>query len=154
MEDLIPLIIIILISLVGAIGRKKKKSMQGTVSDAPQRKDEIFSWLEQLANSDEIKTPERVQPEVVDQPQANKTPEKNKYSQYSGFISPEEKVGMMAKEGMRINDRPKYVKHVSEIEGGKHETKDKHSIKKHSIVEHFNLKQAVVFSELLNRKYQ
>lgn len=156
MEDLIPLIIIILISLVGAIGRKKKKSMQGPVNDAPQRKDDIFTWLENLTDSDELKTSERVEPAEVDvfeQPKVNNAPEKNKFSQYSGFITPDEKEGMMAKEGLRINDRPKYVKHVSDIESSKHETIDKLTIKKQSLVQQFNLKQAVVFSELLNRKY-
>ncbi|HPR61293.1 MAG TPA: hypothetical protein PLF35_10125, partial [Prolixibacteraceae bacterium] len=86
-------------------------------------------------------------------PQVNNATVNNKYSQYSGFITPDEKEGMMAKEGLRVNDRPKYVKHVSEIDSAKHENRLKHSIKKHSLIQHFNLKQAVVYSELLNRKY-
>jgi hypothetical protein len=50
MEDLIPLLIIILISIVGALGRKKKEerlTQANPISPPAQarERDDIFSWL-------------------------------------------------------------------------------------------------------------
>lgn len=164
MEDLIPLIIVIAISIIAAIGRKKKR-LDGQNSASPmdqnRRDDDILHWLEKFGVvEDEEVTPipeekpfsasDRIAV-VKETPVEMKTPEKevmtNRFSQYAGFISPEEREQIMAREGvssvMHKKDEPKLT-HL-EVDDSDQE------FKKTKI--EFDLKQAVIFSEILNRKY-
>jgi hypothetical protein len=163
MEDLIPLIIVIAISIIGAATRKKKRREGRNISNPGQQTrhdDEIFKWLEKLGIDEDEVSPFHREPAIAEnQLQVNaqeapieiKTPVRdvliNKYSQFSGFISPEERENLMAREGIS-SLKPK--KEVNDLIQKSNEDALE-DLKKQKNV--FDLKQAVVFSEILNRKY-
>jgi len=162
MEDLIPLFIVIAISIIAAVGKKKKRLGNEDISSPfnQNRKDsDILNWLEKLGLEEEVTPLAEEKPFsanertaiVKDTPEVVKTPEKevaiNAFSQYSGFISPEEKEQIMAKEGVSSIGHKKTENDLTQqpvIDPEKEDEKPKIA---------FDLKQAVIFSELLNRKY-
>ncbi|HPR33438.1 MAG TPA: hypothetical protein PLK12_15160 [Prolixibacteraceae bacterium] len=161
MEDLIPLIIIILLSVVSAVVRKKRKgqAVERTISPPPKRQEDLFTWLEQL-NPDTDEEPAPGKPSFWDQPLPDEKepvteipdtiPPEQKVStvfdSYSGVISEEEKKDLMSREGIpAITDRTRK------------KTEDPVKEEAELVPEYdagfFDLRQAVIFSEILNRKY-
>lgn len=159
MEDIIPFLIVMAISIIGAATRKKKKRSFGENISAPReevREDNDFmSWMERVAGVDEepadpyqapipIVEPVAVDP-VVEEPKPAR--DDDKYKQYSGFITPEEKQNLMKEEGQRVISKKEQEVHrkkdpIKEFEIGREKRKID-----------FDLKRAVIYSELLNRKY-
>ncbi len=161
MEDLIPLIIVIAISIIGAVGRKKKRQ-EGRNISRPQyqtrRDDEIFSWLEKVGIEKEDISPfldeepygSTVVVEDHKEPPVNHTETRegttpNKYAQFGGVITPEEREQMMAREGVSaikrknvLSDQPQQVRETEEP---------------YTRNTDIDLRQAVIYSEILNRKY-
>ncbi|MBN2649514.1 MAG: hypothetical protein JXR50_07220 [Prolixibacteraceae bacterium] len=165
MEDIIPLLIIIAISVIGAIGRKKDKRKNPNIS-APQTRqqdDGIFDWLEKIADDrveaeEEIPyAPNPVRDDNIYQKETSKTfePEEkpaNAYAAYSGFISPDEKEALMANEGVStIKQRESTIFKPKNAVESSMKTSKKKQKRKHQRA--FNLRQAVIYSEVLNRKY-
>ena len=160
MDDLLPFLIVILISIIGSIGRIKKKRTLQQNSVQPQQKqknEDLFSWLEKLndngfnqpvpyqSDSDmmqEEKSFETIQEEVA--PVVEKT--ENKYAKYTGFISPEEKQKLVENEG-------KSAVKKENTEGDLTTTKRKTLMSRDKQKSRFDLRQAVIYSEVLKRKY-
>jgi hypothetical protein len=163
MENLIPLLIIIVVAIISSANQKKKREQRRNISTPrtkQQQENDFLGWLEKLGvEEDEIPPVRQTTPfaksvqkdEVKEAPVEVKTPPKdsilNKYSQYSGFISPEEREQIMAKEGVS-SLKPKKEEHDLTV---KEDEEIEKEIKKPKI--EFNLKQAVIYSEILNRKY-
>lgn len=165
MEDIIPLLIIIAISVIGAIGRKKDKRKNPNISapETRQQDDGIFDWLEKITD-DRMDTEEEIpyapQPVSNDNVYQNETskafePEEkpaNAYAAYSGFISPDEKEALMANEGIStVKQRESTIFKPKNAVESSVKTPKKEQKRKHQ--EAFNLRQAVIYSEVLNRKY-
>lgn len=164
MEDYIPLIIVILISIIGAVSRKKKRQDLENISTSDQsmhRDNDFLGWLEKLNIVDdgalvsdekpfiEVDKNEPVQAKVVtvEEP-VKKEVIPNIFSKYSGFISPEERENLMSKEGIyTVNKRV-----ISEGDLTKQTTKDSDEIDKMAKFE-IDLRKAVIYNEILNRKY-
>lgn len=164
MEDLIPLIIVIAISIIGALGKKKKPPVvnhQANTSSERVRDEDIFNWLEKF-DVDTHTAPmasvpkSEVEPEIFtyenshieEEPIDHVEPEKTvgKYSGFDGFISPEEREAIMSREGGSF-----YKKAAQE------KTKPVVSPLQETVEEEqeseFDIRQAVIYSEILNRKY-
>jgi Ribonuclease G/E len=163
MEDLIPLLIVIAISIIGAVTRKKKRP-EGQNIAAPgqsnRRDNEIYNWLEKLGIDEEEVRPfsfdkpfTAAAPKVVvnETPSLTREPVKepvpNKFAQYAGFISPEEREQIMAKEGVSV------VKSKKDESESIQKTSDTQANDLEDQKFDFDLRRAVVFSEILNRKY-
>ena len=100
MEDLIPLIIVIVISIFGAISNKnKKRQAQENIEQSnpvSEKKDDFLSWIERISQDDEVVAPfikATINPTIVDktfqeeiEDQKAAKPEVNKYASYTGFI--------------------------------------------------------------------
>lgn len=126
-----------------------------------KEKDDIFSWLENL--SDDESDLEYVVEEPVFVEKKKKTPVKeavaaepvnSKYSSFTGVMGDE---FPFSKEGERSVDIKTYAKtgmkrNTLEQDAVKSAGNQQPNLKKH-IKQTFNLKQAVVYSEILNRKY-
>jgi len=164
MEDLIPLIIVIAISIIGAVTRKKKPMNQDGIHTPNQRdhqNDDLLGWLEKLNIREdeepffeEDHSPEMVHSEVpqrksvlVEEPVKNEV-KPNVFSQYSGFISPEERENLMKREGISTVKK----KVVMEGDLTQQTIKDSEIIEKKPKFE-IDLRKAVIYSEILNRKY-
>jgi hypothetical protein len=162
MEDLIPLVIVIAISIFGAITNKNKKRQPqediGHTRPVQEKKDDFLSWIERIAQEDDLVAPfikaangptvqEKTFQEEIEQQKAAK-PEPDKYASYSGFISPEETEALKQKEGARV------IKTKSFDEGDltkQNFFKDEEVKAKEKI--DFDGRKAVIYSEILNRKY-
>lgn len=175
MEDLIPFIIVIAISIIGAATRKKQKPpVQGgfveeePVHEAPQ--DDLLGWMERLLDDQKLPfTEKQVHESPYDSTQSSyETPEpvvaeapaKSLYHEYSGFISPEEKDEMMKKEAPRVFEKKKETpaKYQKPLVNDFADDLTKQSIKDGEIGKQrepidFDLKKAVIFSSILERKY-
>lgn len=177
MEDLIPFLIVIAISIIGAATRKKRKPQvnggfleEEIEREAPQ--DDLLGWMERLMDDQKLpftgKQSELVPEEYLEEsyneptPVVAEAPVKSLYHEYSGFISPEEKEQMMKKEAPRVFERSKSAHSTHEYM--KPESKDfaddltKQSIKdaeigKPKVNSDFDLKQAIIVSTILERKY-
>jgi hypothetical protein len=164
MEDYIPLIIVILISIIGAVSRKKKRHEVENISTPGHRishDDEFLGWLEKLniegdhsLFSEEKSVSESDNKEIVPEKlvivevPVKKEVIPNIYSKYSGFISPEEREDMMSKEGISTVKK----RGVSEGDLTKQTAKDSDVNEIKSKFE-VDLKKAVIYNEILNRKY-
>lgn len=157
MEDFIPLLIIIVISIVGAIGKKKQKNQPVNTENTQQTRepDEIFRWLDQLTEKQQIEQePQTAQAQEIVEPKSQsdikdsynsgsvKDKINNQYSAFSGIISNKEREELLNKEGQS------FVK-----ENKKPEVKRSKFRKHQSMTKNFNLREAIVYSEILNRKY-
>ncbi|MDA3928415.1 MAG: hypothetical protein PF541_05610 [Prolixibacteraceae bacterium] len=160
MDDLIPFLIVIAISIVGAASRKKKKRSLSKNISAPQqatRKDDFLSWMEKLSGEDESEDPyeqsaamaAEVEPvkEAVDtkkyEPISSRT---DLYKKHQGVIGPEEKAKSVKKETSH------FVKSKVESEENIQTIKESEIGNKESVID-FDLRKAIVFTEILNRKY-
>lgn len=164
MEDIIPLIIVIAISIIGALGRKKKRPDHGNISTSSHKirqDDDFLGWLEKL-NIDEEEEPVsveepllrksnddmfQVKPEFISEP-VKKDAVPSIFSKYSGFISPEERENLMSKEGIST------VAKKGAVEGDL----TKQTVEKSQATEKMpkfevDLRNAVIYNEILNRKY-
>ena len=157
MDDIIPFLIVIAISIIGAAARgKKKRDASGNIiapSNSKRNNDEIFSWLEKFAGEEEQVIPnkeplEQTIPVNFEKPIENKKiiePYKKQSSQYTGFISPKETQELIEKEGNRIITGT--AQKINQTE------KTQIKIKNINNKNVFNLKKAVIYTEILNRKY-
>lgn len=164
MDDIIPFLIVILITVIGSISQiKKKRALQQNSTQAPQakRNDDIFGWLEKL-NEPELDRPSPFMQNFIN-PQNEMPVEEtelieeaepvieiadNKYNQYNGFISPEEKKQLMEMEGSSaLQKSEKEEKHRPVTLKKVHPWNQK-------LNEEFDLRKAIVYSEILKRKYQ
>jgi hypothetical protein len=182
MEDLIPLFIVILLGIIGAVGRKRRRPVQeqdDVVEPRQQSTDEdLFSWLNKLDVEDEPKNQEVEQPEVFDEtdsqeiieneekpvvakekPDFKHKPAKHVFSGYSGVITEEEKPDLISKEGIsaipgKNEDKKAEPEPEPEPEPEAEAGLSKgHTFKRKSALSDFDLKKAVIYSEVLNRKY-
>ena len=164
MDDLIPFLIVILIAIIGSISRIKKKRMmdENSTQSRPIKNDDLFSWLEKLTDEEDKQPfpyreeenymPKEEPVEIIEE-KKEETPEptfekiENKYAQYNGFISPEEKQQLVKNEGFSFAKK----------------AADKDDLTKSSVLKSvapnlnrkkgFDLRKAVIYSEILNRKY-
>lgn len=166
MEDLIPLFIVILLGIVGALGRKKRKRIAEEEIAEPRQQstdDDMFSWLNKFQVEDEpvqektdrqflFDEPETQQAvEVEEKPVEKAAPEPARFLGFSGFITEEEKARLMAKEGISALHNEKVQ--ADEKKGDTEKEEITHQPKKKWAVSDFDLKKAVIYSEILNRKY-
>ncbi|MCF8357753.1 MAG: hypothetical protein K9H26_03270 [Prolixibacteraceae bacterium] len=174
MEDLIPLFIVILLGIIGAVSRKKRRPVQeqDDVVEPWQQTtdDDLFSWLNKLEVEDEPISQEVQQPEVFDEtdsqeiiateekpvaakekPDFKHKPAKHVFSGYSGVITEEEKADLISKEGISaIPGKKEDEKAYGEADPDKIKV---HTFKRKRALSDFDLKKAVIYSEVLNRKY-
>lgn len=164
MEDLIPLLIIILISIVGMIGRKKKKrtfeeDIATPYTSAP--KDDLYSWLEKLAiDETEEKHIPYAEPLPVEQEQAPVVPKpepeslNKKFNSFTGFLSVNERDQQIHKGKSRFENKKSASKKVDDkvLINAPLSNQQQASLRS-QLKNNFNLKQAVIYSEILNRKY-
>lgn len=158
MDDLIPFLILVAISIVGAVARKKKRPVD---SNVPNRRpepaqDDFLSWMERIADNrpepvpfgmNEVEFEEEIVEEPVTVPVVESPVQRpNLFANYSGFISPDEKEQMIRKEAPRS-----IVKDAKENLSA--QTIKDNEIGNEKITVDFDLKKAVIYSELLNRKY-
>ena len=164
MEDLIPLIIVIAISIIGALGKKKKPPVvnrQVNTSSERVRDEDIFNWLEKFDvnthTSQTAPVPQRdVEPEIFtyennhveDKPIDYVEPEKavGKFSGFDGFISPEEREAVMDREG------GSFYKKAEKDDAKPAVSPLQETVEEEQEFE-FDIRQAVIYSEILNRKY-
>lgn len=156
MEDLLPILIVIAISLVGAARKKKRKerpfeNLKREESSSDRGNSAIFDWLEKLNidDDDPYRNIEQEEPEpviadpVAEEPKADKK-HQNEYAHYTGFITPDEKEELVKKEGNSI---------IHQAESDIKNEIGKEEIVKVKKKKRFDLRQAVVHSVVLNRKY-
>lgn len=175
MEDLIPFLIVITISIIGSAMRKKQKPQvpgayveEEPLHEVPQS--DLLGWMERMLDDQKLPYTEKQVPETPydsmettlasHEPVVAQTPVKNLYQEYSGFISPEEKDEMMKKEAPRVFEKKMESKANSAkiLQTDFADDLTKQSIKDGEIGRAqakivFNLRQAVVFSSILERKY-
>ncbi len=166
MDDLIPLLIVILISIVGAVSNSKKKKREESEniagSKSSGRDDDLLDWLDRLdinkdeqSNSFEEPIPETktvivedIKPATVNVSRPQKPANVNIFDKFSGFITANERKDLMEKEGV-----PTIVKnHISEGDLTKQLSKETNTEAKQSKIE-LDMRKAVIFSEILKRKY-
>ncbi|MFA9390726.1 MAG: hypothetical protein ACERKD_13015 [Prolixibacteraceae bacterium] len=158
MDDLIPFLIVIAISIIGAVTRKKKKRAVFDSIAEPEptnQQDDFFGWMERVVDPKPEPKPFGVE-EYVEEMDAVEEHAKPTYdsashrpeqfAKYSGFISPAEKEEMMKKEGATA-----IVK--SPVDDLTTPSIKDEEIGKEKVNFDFDLKKAVIFSTLLNRKY-
>jgi hypothetical protein len=166
MEDLLPLIIIVALSIIGAIGKKRKKDLEGNkpiYREPMQRDEEIFNWLEKMGITDDRKEyehgeeseyEEAIQPEVVAPKSVSQEyfsdKQPSKYSGFNGFISPEEREDIMSKEGISVvKKKPISIDSTDNAT----QIKDIENSKSENPRIDFDLRKAVIYSEILKPKY-
>lgn len=165
MEDLIPLFIVILIGIVGALSRKKRKRLVDEEIVKPRQQstnDDLFSWLNKLNVEDVLPSETTGEKSFVNDndffksgeqekvPVVEEAPASGKFSGYSGVITEEEKTQLMAKEG--VSALPNNNDNVAAEKSDGHDEKIKQP-KFRKTLTNFDLKKAVIYSEVLNRKY-
>ncbi len=163
MEDLLPILIVIAISLIGAAGKKKRKrkpfeNLNQEDRGSNENKSPIFDWLEKLNVEEEDpycnfeeepeESPEFVEPVVeitptVEEPKVQEK-YKSKYEHYTGFVSQSEKEKLVEKErDFKFHNKSSSIEDDSANGKGARVRKKKK----------FDLRQAVIYSVVLNRKY-
>ncbi|MCF8362544.1 MAG: hypothetical protein K9G70_07970 [Prolixibacteraceae bacterium] len=159
MEDIIPLLIIIAISVIGAFRNKnKRKNPENSAPRKEQHSDDMFDWLEKIVDDGEPKeenipyateTAAANNVEDYKEPQEkveeNKHKKSNKYERFSGFITHEEK------EQSKEDQRNLVAKNREKNRITLRRSKPR---KAHTVTRDFNPKQAIIYSEIINRKYQ
>jgi hypothetical protein len=164
MDDIIPFLIVVAIAIIGAVSRKKK-SPANDPSEArrPFRtsNDNLLRWMEEefmdekpessnrpspFTEVKEEAKAEKVQPEVVVSSPAPAPA--NKFSLYNGFISPEETESIKQNEGQSVTKASAILDENDLTHKGKKQQGTPSSMLD------FDLRRAVIFSEILNRKYE
>jgi hypothetical protein len=159
MDDLIPFLIVMLISIVGAIGsRKKKRDNAAKPSSLHFGRDdeEMPEWFKKFIPEEAIfPEEEALVDEPKPQPVFTASPPKpepqptvaGKYDQFSGFISADERNRLMKMEGERAiksNAKPAEQEETAQPFRNKPVVFDRKG---------FDLRKAVIYNEILNRKY-
>ena len=159
MDDLLPIIIVVVISLVGSAMRnaqkKRAKDNPKPINFRPETEENsIFDWLDKINNNgddpyqefeeEEISAPVVAETTVEEKPREKHQSYQSPYANYTGFITPEEKKDLVQREGIS-----QFKKNNITIESKKGERQ----VLKSKIKQQFNLKQAVIHSVVLNRKY-
>jgi hypothetical protein len=160
MKDLYPLLIILALSVLGSIISRKKRATENSgsiFSPDNEEQDDMPEWFKRFIPEEEVF--EKVQPATTLAEQLAETRTKvedkkpepvanSKYQQFSGFISPDERQKMMSLEGGRaITGKSKWKTDNEQVEPSPIEVIAKN--KKTP----FDLRQAVIHSAILNRKY-
>ncbi len=163
MDDLIPFLIILLISVVGAIGSRKKKRNAGENIAEPQHKafeEDIFNWLDKLKINEEEESFPFITPEqdnkpmvaeekaVIHEPVKHAAPIPGIYDKYSGFITNQEREDIMAKEGVSAINK----NNISDGDLTKQNINSDIENQKRNKIE-LDMRKAVIYSEIYNRKY-
>jgi hypothetical protein len=159
MEDIIPLLIVIAISLIGAFRNKnKRKNRENSAPQKEQHGDDMFDWLKKTVDEDEPEeenipyatetaatdnTNGPIEPQEIVEEKRHKP--SNKYERFSGFITHEEK------EQSKADKRDLVAKNREKDRITLQSSKPE---KKHTVYRNFNPKQAIIYSEIINRKYQ
>ena len=154
MDDLIPFLIVVLISIIGAASRRKKKRpiSDSIVEKEPARRnDDFLGWMERLVDDEPLRQP-NVEDEIVEAEEVipEATVAKNVsapglYDKYAGFISPAEHDKLVNSEGqslLKTTEEEVAEKTIKDDEVGKEPESDD-----------FDLRRAVIFSTILERKY-
>ncbi|HKK81603.1 MAG TPA: hypothetical protein VJ909_05100 [Prolixibacteraceae bacterium] len=159
MEDIIPLLIVIAISVIGAFRNKnKRKKPENSTPEQEERNNDVFDWLEKIVDDDEQQEeniPYATETETTyNDVENNKIQEireeksnkpSNKYERFSGFITHEEK---------EKNKEDKRNEVAKDREQDRNTLKKPKQKKKKTAYRDFNPKQAIIYSEIINRKYQ
>lgn len=159
MDDLIPFLIVMLISIVGAIGSRKKKR-DNTVKPSSHHfgrdDEEMPEWFKKFIPEDAIfPEEEAIFDEPEPQPVFSASPAQpepqpkiaGKFDQFSGFISADERDRLMKMEGeraIRSNAKPAEQEEAAQPVRKKQVVFDRKG---------FDLRKAVIYNEILNRKY-
>lgn len=171
MEDLIPIIVILVISLVGIATRKKKKNiLNQDIAEKPiqHTNDDVFSWFEKLAETDNEThqhvpepvfkpVPQPISQEVKVEKRKSMVEDRSEdvnntaYKKYTGFVVPHEKHTFNKESHQPLDHKPYKSLGNESIEILKLSNRP---IKKHALMQDFSLQKAVVYAEILNRKYQ
>ncbi len=163
MEDFIPLIILIAISIIGMLGKKKQRKHAERQSpvESVHEEDDLFSWFDKL-NDDSPDNQSQMQVETAgtlenipeqkeqeSQGNYNSKSVKDKinsqYAAFSGAISQDEHEDIVDKKQRSIIEKHEYER----------EKKKRRQKLVSPLISKpkFNLKQAVIYSEIINRKY-
>ena len=157
MDDLIPILILLLISIIGAATRKKKKrSFPGSIveEEPRQRDDDFLGWMQRMGmvEDEPLQQPVvemKAEPEIVEEvtPEPVEVQTTNKvFDEYSGFISPEEHKRIVDQEAphkpMEHKTPEISDEYIKDGEIGSEENELD-----------FDLRRAVIFSTILERKY-
>ncbi len=135
MEDLIVIIIMIAISVVGAVTRSKKKRGAAVSAKSPQPQSKSPDFWETLFEEDQPAEPVFAPENIVNEQEPVKAPVEE--------TTPEP---VLFEEGS-----PQRMDNIKE---GEIKTGEIGSLENTSkILEGFSLKKAVVFSEIINQKY-
>ncbi len=158
MEDLIPFLIIMLISVVGAIGNRKKRREQTNFPPTPREPlhdEELPEWFKKFipAGEEEFLSQQgshesRHEEKPVVMEQAPVTPVRSSlFDRFSGVISPEEREKLMKKEGERAI--------TPKLQVAKNQDKHQNTVdqSRSPLKSNFNLKEAVIYTEILKPKY-
>jgi hypothetical protein len=159
MEDIFPLLIVIAISIIGVFRSKnKRKNPDNSVPQKEERNNDVFNWLEKIVDDDkpqEENIPYATETAAANNVVENEKPQEiteekkrkpsNKYERFSGFISHEEK------EQFKEDKRDLVAKNREKNRTSLRRSKQK---MKHTVYRDFNPKQAIIYSEIINRKYQ
>lgn len=160
MEDLILFLIVMAISLIGAISRKKKKRPFGDkIVNHPttEKNDDVFSWLEKISGIDEETRDPYQSQEDVARPVAEVVEKEvvkpdypfQKYEKYAGGMSTTEHNDFKNRE---VHQSMREPENKTKDEISKNPISDSEIGKKRKKTG-FSLEKALVYSEILNRKY-
>lgn len=149
-DNLIYIIITIVAFAISALGKKKKKDARRTsnlsnVSPVQEKQNPFFANLEQLFN-EEIEVPnQNYQNQYIEEPIIEKTPEPEEEKPLD-FVPPE-----MLDD---IEDVPYSIEYDELVDISSNSIKDAEitSEEDKPVIEGFNLRDAVIYSEIMNRK--
>lgn len=162
MEDIIPIIIVAIISIIGAASKKKRQNAQGNMpnerpsflqnlfdDDTPDIKNVYYNNNDADETIDAVPETEPIAPstKATDTVAKNQDLLNDKFNSYKGFLSPEETTKMKEQEGSSFMHKQAVDQKNSPSSILKEETQSR----KKQIP--FNLKKAVIYNEILNRKY-
>lgn len=155
MDDLIPFLIVIAISIIGGVARKnRKRDATQNITSTPQNKksDDIFSWLEKFTDNEEPVSP---YPQTASEENAEQT-ENKQHKPLTETIAQK----AANKSNMVLDSEKKVFSNIEKNNLSKSTTPQRELTKTVEINEEevkakqqFNLKKAVIYSEILNRKY-
>lgn len=152
MDDLIPFLIVIAISIVGSAMRKKRKrDAAGNSTPSPQNKksDDIFSWMEKFTNPEESVNPYQQNVEEENMPSSEK-PQQITIREHLTQKAAKESAKSLVNE---LKESSYKQKSENSSSASNFTSPVKLQAKRVKNKQQFNLKKAVIYSEILNRKY-
>ena len=130
MEDYIVLILTVFILIVGAVGKSKRKIIPQPQNEEPVVPDNIWEMMKELGVQQPAPQPVE---NVIEKVEIMEAPKEN---QFYGFTAKEEG-GSILKYNIFKRELNLKKTNISEIKKG----------------EQFSLRKAIIYSEILNRKY-